>query len=105
MISPHGSSPHRPDVTRSATNLGAWVNRRRPVARTTVADTFKSEHIASTFAWDFSPKGQHIELGIAEMNLFIALSALGPLARHRRGTPAADRHAVRPVHRAGASMR
>ncbi|HEX6216195.1 MAG TPA: hypothetical protein VFZ38_15280 [Vicinamibacterales bacterium] len=65
-----------PDVTIS-TNLGAWVNRRGLFARTTVADTFKSEHIASTFAWDFSPKGQHIELGIAEMNLFIALSALG----------------------------
>src|SRR6202040_2063834 len=31
----------------------------------------------STFNWDFSPKGQHIELGIAEMNLFILLSALG----------------------------
>ena len=25
----------------------------------------------------FSPKGQHLELGIAEMNLFILLSALG----------------------------
>ena len=32
---------------------------------------------SSTFHWDFSPKGQHIELGIAEMNLFILLSALG----------------------------
>jgi pyruvate dehydrogenase E1 component len=42
-----------------------------------VADTFKDERIASTFNWEFSPKGQHIELGIAEMNLFILLSALG----------------------------
>jgi pyruvate dehydrogenase E1 component len=42
-----------------------------------MADTFKSEHIPSTFNWEFSPKGQHIELGIAEMNLFILLSALG----------------------------
>ena len=42
-----------------------------------MADTFKSERIPSTFNWDFSPKGQHIELGIAEMNLFILLSALG----------------------------
>src|SRR5262249_17992484 len=41
------------------------------------ADTFKSERIPSTFNWEFSPKGQHIELGIAEMNLFILLSALG----------------------------
>ena len=42
-----------------------------------MADTFKSERILSTFNWEFSPKGQHIELGIAEMNLFILLSALG----------------------------
>ncbi|MBO0753034.1 MAG: transketolase, partial [Bradyrhizobiaceae bacterium] len=27
--------------------------------------------------WEFSPEGQHIELGIAEMNLFTMLSALG----------------------------
>src|SRR6266851_5712874 len=65
-----------PDVTVS-TNLGAWVNRRGLFARENLADTFKSEHIPSTFNWNFSPKGQHIELGIAEMNLFILLSALG----------------------------
>jgi pyruvate dehydrogenase E1 component len=65
-----------PDVTVS-TNLGPWVNRRGLFAREIMADTFKSERIPSTFNWDFSPKGQHIELGIAEMNLFILLSALG----------------------------
>jgi pyruvate dehydrogenase E1 component len=65
-----------PDVTVS-TNLGAWVNRRGLFAHEKMADTFKSERIPSTFNWDFSPKGQHIELGIAEMNLFILLSALG----------------------------
>jgi pyruvate dehydrogenase E1 component len=65
-----------PDVTVS-TNLGPWVNRRGLFAREELADTFKSERIPSTFNWDFSPKGQHIELGIAEMNLFILLSALG----------------------------
>ena len=65
-----------PDVTVS-TNLGGWVNRRGLFARDAMADTFKSERIPSTFTWDFSPKGQHIELGIAEMNLFILLSALG----------------------------
>ena len=75
------SSPTRivttsPDVTVS-TNLGAWVNRRGLFAREAMADTFKSERIPSTFNWEFSPKGQHIELGIAEMNLFILLSALG----------------------------
>ena len=65
-----------PDVTVS-TNLGGWVNRRKLFARDTVADLFRKEKIPSTFVWDFSPKGQHIELGIAEMNLFILLSALG----------------------------
>ncbi len=65
-----------PDVTVS-TNLGAWVNRRGLFAREALGDIFKSERIPSTFNWDFSPKGQHIELGIAENNLFIALSALG----------------------------
>ena len=65
-----------PDVTVS-TNLGPWVNRRGLFAREAMADTFKSERIPSTFNWEFSPKGQHIELGIAENNLFILLSALG----------------------------
>jgi pyruvate dehydrogenase E1 component len=65
-----------PDVTVS-TNLGPWVNRRGLFAREKMADIFRSERIPSTFNWDFSPQGQHIELGIAEMNLFILLSALG----------------------------
>ena len=65
-----------PDVTIS-TNLGPWVNRRGLFARESLADTFKKERIPSTFTWEFSPKGQHIELGIAENNLFILLSALG----------------------------
>jgi pyruvate dehydrogenase E1 component len=65
-----------PDVMVS-TNLGPWVNRRGLFAREKLADLFKSERIPSTYNWDFSPAGQHIELGIAEMNLFILLSALG----------------------------
>src|SRR5579884_3541272 len=65
-----------PDVTVS-TNLGPWVNRRGLFARQKMVDIFKTERIPSTFTWEFSPQGQHIELGIAEMNLFILLSALG----------------------------
>ncbi|MDB5544127.1 MAG: Transketolase central region [Hyphomicrobiales bacterium] len=65
-----------PDVTVS-TNLGAWVNRRGLFARDAMVDLFRKERIPSTFNWDFSPGGQHLELGIAESNLFIALSALG----------------------------
>ena len=65
-----------PDVTVS-TNLGAWVNRRKLYARKSMADVFKRERIPSTYSWEFDPSGQHLELGIAENNLFIALSALG----------------------------
>jgi len=65
-----------PDVTVS-TNLGPWVNRRGLFARDAVADTFRDERIPSTQKWGFSPEGQHIELGIAEMNLFLLLGAAG----------------------------
>ncbi|MQT14818.1 transketolase [Segnochrobactrum spirostomi] len=65
-----------PDVTVS-TNLGGWVNRRGLFAREAMADLFKAERIPSTFNWSFAPSGQHLELGIAEMNLFLMLSALG----------------------------
>ena len=77
---------HRHGLARRyrSTNLGAWVNRRGLFARAEKADLFRSEKIPSTFNWDFSPKGQHIELGIAEMNLFILLSALG-LSHHING--------------------
>ena len=65
-----------PDVTVS-TNLGGWVNRRGVFDRATAEDRFKEEKIASTYRWSLSPKGQHIELGIAENNLFTLLAALG----------------------------
>jgi pyruvate dehydrogenase E1 component len=65
-----------PDVTVS-TNLGPWVNRRGLFARHNIADTFRDERIPSTQKWKFSPEGQHFELGIAEMNLFLLLGAGG----------------------------
>ncbi len=65
-----------PDVTVS-TNLGGWVNRRGVFDLATAEDRFKTEKIASTYRWGMSPQGQHLELGIAENNLFIALAALG----------------------------
>lgn len=65
-----------PDVTVS-TNLGSWVNRRGLFARDSKSDTFREQQIPSTQKWQFSPKGQHIELGIAEMNLFLMLGAAG----------------------------
>lgn len=65
-----------PDVT-GTTNLGPWVNRRKLFAREEQADTFINEKIPSTAKWEFTPEGQHIELGIAEMNLFLLLGAAG----------------------------
>jgi pyruvate dehydrogenase E1 component len=65
-----------PDVTVS-TNLGGWVNRNGIFFASDRADTFKTQRIASAQAWEMSPRGQHIELGIAENNLFILLAALG----------------------------
>src|SRR6202030_2622560 len=59
-----------PDVTVS-TNLGAWVNRRGIFDRAERADTFREERVVSAQRWAMSPKGQHIELGIAESNLFL----------------------------------
>jgi pyruvate dehydrogenase E1 component len=65
-----------PDVTVS-TNLGPWVNRRGLFARNAQGDTFRDERIPSAQRWAFSPQGQHIELGIAEMNLMLMLGAAG----------------------------
>ena len=65
-----------PDVTVS-TNLGPWVNRRGLFARREIADTFRDERIPSAQKWKFSEQGQHVELGIAEMNLFLLLGAAG----------------------------
>ena len=65
-----------PDVTQS-TNLGGWVNRRGIFARDQVRDTFRDHHVASVQKWAADEHGQHIELGIAENNLFLMLGALG----------------------------
>jgi pyruvate dehydrogenase E1 component len=65
-----------PDVTVS-TNLGGWVNRRGLFSKDSRGDVFKDQKVPSTFNWSSSSAGQHMELGIAESNLFILLSALG----------------------------
>ncbi|MEK7688446.1 MAG: transketolase, partial [Pseudomonadota bacterium] len=65
-----------PDVTVS-TNLGAWVNRRGLWAHTEAEDVFRELKVVSAQLWRKTPRGQHIELGIAENNLFIQLAALG----------------------------
>ena len=70
-----------PDVTVS-TNLGPWVNRRGLFGREAIADSFREQRIPSAQKWQFSPEGQHIELGIAEMNHFLALGAAGLAHEH-----------------------
>ncbi|SMH38693.1 1-deoxy-D-xylulose-5-phosphate synthase N-terminal domain-containing protein [Maritimibacter sp. HL-12] len=65
-----------PDVT-GTTSLGPWVNRRKLFARKALKDAFIEHRIPSTAKWEFTPQGQHIELGIAEMNLFLLLGAAG----------------------------
>ena len=65
-----------PDVTVS-TNLGAWVNQRGLFKRREMADVFAQAKIASAQKWSASNQGQHIELGIAESNLFLMLAAAG----------------------------
>lgn len=65
-----------PDVTVS-TNLGPWVTRRGVFNRREHEDVFKSEAVASPTVWRESQRGQHLELGIAENNLFLNLASLG----------------------------
>jgi pyruvate dehydrogenase E1 component len=65
-----------PDVTVS-TNLGPWVNRRGVFDRHTRNDVFRDAKLASAQRWGMAPTGQHVELGIAEQNLFLMLAAAG----------------------------
>lgn len=68
-----------PDVATS-TNLGGWINRVgvfAPTERPTWSDD-------PALRWLESPRGQHIELGISEMNLFLLLGQLG-LSEHFSG--------------------
>jgi len=65
-----------PDVTVT-TNMAGWVNQRGLFHHHEMADVFREEKVASAFKWAMSPSGQHIELGIAENNLFLLLAAMG----------------------------
>jgi pyruvate dehydrogenase E1 component len=65
-----------PDVTVS-TNLGSWVNRRGVFARVARSDGHTDDEVTSPQKWSILPEGQHIELGIAESNLFLLLAGLG----------------------------
>ena len=67
-----------PDVATS-TNLTGFINRRGVFSEKKETDGFKQadKGAMSMSKWDVSPSGQHVELGIAENNLFLMLAAAG----------------------------
>ncbi len=69
-----------PDVSIS-TNLGGWINKAGVYAPTERDDHGGADRLLK---WAPSPSGQHIELGISEMNLFMLLGQLG-LAHDHHG--------------------
>jgi pyruvate dehydrogenase E1 component len=67
-----------PDVSAS-TNLGGWINKRGVYSHTERDDHGGAERLLK---WAPGPTGQHIELGISEMNLFMLLGQLGLSHEH-----------------------
>jgi pyruvate dehydrogenase E1 component len=63
-----------PDVSVS-TNLAGWINKTGVYAGQEAADYETEAH--RLLHWKRGPTGQHIELGISEMNLFALLGMLG----------------------------
>jgi pyruvate dehydrogenase E1 component len=64
-----------PDVA-SSTNLGGWVNRAGVWSSSEKRDWF-ADDAETILHWNERPSGQHIELGIAEVNLVGLLGELG----------------------------
>ena len=62
-----------PDVSVS-TNLGGWINKYGVFHPEEQPDHLGPDRL---LRWQQGPTGRHIELGISEMNLFLALHALG----------------------------
>ncbi len=61
-----------PDVATS-TNLAGFINRFGVFS----PEQRRDWHVDPALRWAESPAGQHVELGISEMNLFILLGQLG----------------------------
>ena len=62
-----------PDVSVS-TNLGGWINKMGVFAPQDRPDYLGVDRL---LRWQQSAAGHHVELGISEMNLFLALHAFG----------------------------
>ena len=82
-----------PDVSIS-TNLGGWINKVGVYAPTERDDHGGADRLLK---WAPSPTGQHIELGISEMNLFMLLGQLGLAHEHHGQPPAPGRRGLRPL--------
>ena len=67
-----------PDVAIS-TNLGGWINKAGVFSPHDRPDYFGDEML---LRWKPGPDGQHLELGISEMNLFLMLGQLGLSHEH-----------------------
>lgn len=65
-----------PDVAVS-TNLANWINKRGIYAPVEKPNYWTKHEIKGLLKWNESTAGQHIELGIAENNFFLALAMLG----------------------------
>ncbi len=63
-----------PDVATS-THLSGWINKTGVFAREAATDY--ESGAPKLLKWEPSPSGRHIELGISEMNLFMALGQFG----------------------------
>ena len=64
-----------PDVA-SSTNLGGWINKKE-VWRLGEWEELPEETEPKALNWRQSHQGQHLELGISENNLFMALGQFG----------------------------
>ncbi|MBN9612641.1 MAG: pyruvate dehydrogenase, partial [Actinobacteria bacterium] len=73
-----------PDVA-SSTNLGGWINKTGVWSPAGRQDWFADDH-DRVLRWRENPSGQHIELGIAEVNLVSLAAELG-LTGSRWGQP------------------
>ena len=71
-----------PDVA-SSTNLGGWINKVGVWSKQP-SEELPIEQQLRALTWEESDKGQHLELGISENNLFICLGQLG-LTNERDG--------------------
>ena len=64
-----------PDVA-SSTNLGGWINLQK-VWFPNEMEKLPELHERVSLKWQESPAGKHVELGISENNLFMALGQFG----------------------------